>query len=121
MTYCATRQSCESENGGGDAEVASGHPGQELAEGPAAEAAQAAHGGGGQQQGGGGGPGGRAALRHRLHRPLLPLHYPGRLSNLSGGCLAPSSDLLKAGKSWKQLDETKRFSTFVRHRSEKGL
>ena len=92
--------------------MAPGHLGQELATPPAREAAQAAHGGGQQQQGGGRDPGG-LALRHRLHRPLLPLHYPGRLSNLSGGCLDPSSDLLKAGKSWKQLDETKCFSTFV--------
>ena len=64
------------ENGGegGDAEVAPGHLGQELAAPPAGEAAQAAHGGGEQQPGGGGDPGG-LALRHRLHRPLLLTHH----------------------------------------------
>ena len=109
------------ENGGegGDAEVAPGHLGQELAAPPAGEAAQAAHGGGEQQQGGGGDPGG-LALRHRLHRPLLLTHHPSCLSHLPRSGTAPSSDLLKAGKPAKWIT-TKRFSTFIRHRAQEGF
>ena len=109
------------ENGGegGDAEVAPGHLGQELAAPPAGEAAQAAHGGGEQQPGGGGDPGG-LALRHRLHRPLLLTHHPSCLSHLPRSGTASSSDLLQAGKPAKWIT-TKRFSTFIRHRAQEGF
>ena len=99
--------------------MAPGHLGQELATPPAREAAQAAHGGGQQQQGGGRDPGG-LALRHRLHRPLLPPHHPRRLSHLPRGRPASSSDLLKAGKPAERIP-TKCFSAFLRHRAEEGF
>lgn len=104
---------------GGAAEVAPGHLGQELAAPPAGEAAQAAHGGGEQQPGGGGDPGG-LALRHRLHRPLLPPHHLSCLPHLTRSGTAPPSDMLQAGKPAERIT-TKRVSTFLRHRAQEGF